>query len=609
MSCQTANLLIADMKAALKPPPTLTLSEWADTYRRLSESSENSGRWKTDYTPYMREIMDSISDPRIERVVMMTSAQVGKSELLNNTCFYYAHQNPKPQLMVQPTISLAEAYSKERLQPTIDATPELKAVFGDKKSRSSENTILQKMYPGGFLALAGSNSPASLCSRACGLVLLDEVDRYPPNSGGEGDVVALAIKRTNTFRTRKIVIVSTPTDASTSRIALAYENSTQEKYKLYCPACDTPQQIKHEHIEVLDRMEDVPMKVAACCEACGVISQEYEWKKKRGVWIAARNHPNTRGFHLNEWVSPWKTWVKIEQEYEEAKKDTETLRVWINTTAGEVYEEKGDLIRWEDVAARAYQWDHEVPKGIVYLTAGVDVQDDRLAIEIVGYTAANEDYSLVYEHIIGDTNKKDVWLELHDLIKQEFVSEAGFTLKVSAICVDSGGHSTQTVYEHCKKYASLGYMAIKGQGGWGKPFTSKARKVKLKRGGHVNLFMLGVDDGKMRIMRRLQNTDKGSDYSHFPSHREDWFYKELTAEKLVSRMRQGRPEKKWIPVRKRNEAFDCRNYANAALELSKPNLEKLHEELFKDERPEIKAEVFNTSKRIFPKRKKGYLDL
>ena len=608
MNCPKVQTLFNKIRTTLEPPPDLTMSEWADTYRRLPESSENSGRWKTSYTEYMREIMDCISDPRVETVVIMSSAQVGKTELVINTIGYFAHQKPVPMLVVQPTIDLAESFSKERIQPTIDTTPELCEIFGDRKSRSSDNTIRQKMFPGGFLSFSGSNAPSSLASRAVGVALFDEVDRYPPNSGGEGDVIALGIKRTTTYRNRKIVIVSTPTDAATSRIALAYENTTQEKYHLFCPACDKDQQIKHEHIEVLEKENNLPIKVGATCGNCGVVSLEHEWKKKKGIWIGTKSHPSARGFHLNEWVSPWKRWEKIEQEFVEAQKDTETLRVWINTSAGEVYEEKGDTIRWEDVAARAYHWDDDVPDDVLYITAGVDVQDDRLAVEIVGYTLTNEDYSIDYEHILGDTNKKEVWKELDDFLQKEYELKSGESLKVSAACIDSGGHSTQSVYEFCKKNRSKNYMAIKGRGGWGIPFTSKPKKVKLKRGGHVPLFMLGVDDGKVRILNKLRNEEKGSDYCHFPITREDWYFKELTAEKLVSRMKQGRPEKKWIPVRRRNEAFDCRNYANAAFEIQKPNLEQIQKVR---SQPDVKVEVEQPKYKRPRKRlkKKGYLDI
>ncbi len=611
MSCHRIDAIFSKLRQALKPPPILTLSGWADTYRRLPDSAENSGRWKTSYTPYMKEIMDSIGDPRVERIVIKSSAQIGKSELLINTLGFYSHQKPVPILMVQPTIKLAEAFSKERIQPTIDSTPELQEVFGSKKSRSSDNTILQKMFAGGFLCLAGSNAPASLASRAVGVVLLDEVDRYPQNSGGEGDVVSLAIKRTNTFRNRKIIIVSTPTDANTSRIQLAYDNSTQEVYQLQCPECLEHQQIKHDHIVVLEKNGEVPTSVAATCEKCGSISKEFEWKRGNSRWFSKNDHPSTRGFHLNEWVSPWKRWESIEQDYVEAAKDTETLKVWINTSAGEVYEEKGEIIRWDELNTRGYAWDHECPNPVIYITAGVDVQDNSLVYEIVGWSKDGCEYSLEYDHLHGDTNKPEVWRELENILFKTINHESGFELSISAVCIDSGGHATQTVYEFCKRHTSKGIMAIKGRGGWGVPFTSKPKKVKLKRGGQVNLFTLGVDDGKLRVMRKLQNDDdKSLGYCHFPIDRSDDYYKELTAEKLVSRMKLGRPEKKWIPVRRRNEALDCKVYALAALELAKPDLHKIYDTHFGEVKPEPKPEPFTTSKRTRRRRtRKGYLQV
>ena len=219
---------------SLRPPPKLTVSQWADTYRQLSrESSAVSGQWSTSKAEYQRGMMDAVSDSRYETVVLMTCAQIGKTELINNVLGYHIHQDPAPILVVHPTVEMANAWSKDRLSPAIRDTPVLTRLIADPKSRDSGNTVLHKSFTGGRVTASGANSPASLASRPCRLILMDEVDRFPLSAGAEGDPVGLAKRRSATYYNRKIVLVSTPTETGASRIATAYEESDQTQ--ILCP--------------------------------------------------------------------------------------------------------------------------------------------------------------------------------------------------------------------------------------------------------------------------------------------------------------------------------------------------------------------------------------
>ena len=212
--------LFQKLAKAVSPPPVLTVSQWADRYRRLSaESAAEPGQWNTDRAPYQREIMDSVNDPLVEEIVIMSSAQVGKTELLLNIIGYYIDYDPAPILVVQPTLKpMAEDFSKDRLAPMIRDTPALARKVRDVKAKSSGNTILHKAFPGGHVTIAGANSPSSLASRPVRIVLLDETDRYPPSAGTEGNPIKLAEKRTTAFWNRKKIKVSTPTIKGVSQI-------------------------------------------------------------------------------------------------------------------------------------------------------------------------------------------------------------------------------------------------------------------------------------------------------------------------------------------------------------------------------------------------------
>ena len=211
--------LLARCAAVLKPPPALTLSEWADRYRVLSaESSAEPGRWHTDKAPYQREIMDAIGDPHIRKVVIMSAAQIGKTDaFILNPLGYYMDYAPAPILVMQPTLDMGQTFSKDRLAPMIRDTPELRDKI-DVKSRYSGNTIMKKNFPGGHITIVGANSATGLASRPIKVLLADEVDRYPASAGTEGDPLSLAQKRQTTFWDKKTVIVSTPVIKGQSRI-------------------------------------------------------------------------------------------------------------------------------------------------------------------------------------------------------------------------------------------------------------------------------------------------------------------------------------------------------------------------------------------------------
>ena len=399
--------LFRKLAKLLTPPPDLSVSEWADLYRRLSsESSAEPGRWRTDRAPYQRKIMDQINNPEVETIILMTSSQVGKTEIILNTIGYHIDYDPAPIMVMQPTVEMANTFSKTRLAPMLRDTPALKGKVADPKSRNSGNTILEKSFPGGVVVMVGANAPAGLASRPIRILLADEVDRFPVSAGTEGDPLSLAEKRTTTFYNRKKIFVSTPTIKGVSRIEKAYESSSQEHWCLSCPSCGEYQplkwgQIKFEYDKVKDKVESVDY----VCKHCGAMHTEIEWKASKGTWKADNPNSKVKGFHLNELASPWKRWEEIVEDFIEAKKNgVETLQVWVNTSLGETWEEKGVGVESDDLLNRREEYGCEVPNEVAVLTAGVDVQDNRLEYEIVGWGPGNESWrswSRICLEIIG----------------------------------------------------------------------------------------------------------------------------------------------------------------------------------------------------------------
>lgn len=568
----------------LKPPPDLKLSEWADQYRQLSsESSAEPGRWRTSKAPYQKEIMDAITDITIKKVVVMSAAQVGKTDaMVLNPIGYYVHYDPSPIMVIQPTIQMAESFSKERLTPMIRDTPVLADRINDK-SRNSGNTIQQKVFPGGHVTMVGANSPAGLRSRPIRILLADEIDAYPETAGKEGDPLLLASKRLTTFWNKKQVDISTPTIKGLSRIEVEYENSSRGEWNAPCPCCGELQPLKWANV-VFDK-EDLS-EIRYVCEKCGTVSSEVEWKEQfiHGKFIHEDPENPVRGFHLNTLASTLATWEEVVEKFlvanEEKKKgNVELLKVWTNTELGETWEEEGEQIEESELMKRRERYNCEVPQEVLYLTAGVDTQDDRFEVEVVGWGPEHENWGIQYAVIYGDLKLQQVWKDLDVFLSQTFEKTDGTKMKIRCTCVDSGGHFTNEVYKFCKQRFNRSIFAIKGSNDSAAAYIQKPTKNNREQ---AYLFTIGVDTGKSLLMDRLKVEEEGPGYCHFPKEEEkgynEQYFNGLTSEKKVLRYKVGRPVFVWElrdkGIHKRNEALDCRNYAAAAIEITGLPLKK-----------------------------------
>ena len=575
------------IKKAFATPPQMTISDWADKYRKLSkESSAEAGQWKTSRAEYQREMMNAVSDDDVETVVFMTSSQVGKSEILNNTLGYYIDYDPAPILFVQPTEDMAKAYSNDRIAPMIRDCPTLTAKVADSKSRDSGNTILHKRFRGGHLTMIGANTPAKLASRPIRVLLMDEVDRFPISAGNEGDPAQLAIKRTTTFWNRKIVMCSTPTIKGVSKIEKEYETSSAEVLNVACPECGEYQPYVWEQLKFEHKSGETKVKNAVyVCKHCGAIHKENVWKRQPIKWIAQNPHiKNKRGFHLNELCSPWKRWEEIAEDFLEAKRQgVSMLKVWTNTAMGLPWEEEGEIDINDILLKRRETYNCEVPQNVLVLTCGVDVQDNRLEYEIVGWGKDFQSWGIKYGVLMGDTGKPDVWKMLDDAIFSKYTRVDGLQMEVMTTCIDSGGHHTQEVYKYCKERESRRVWAIKGQGGSGIPFIKRPSR---RNDAGVWLFIIGVDVGKDTLSSRLkQKFDTDFGYCHFPTETnkgyDEQYFIGLTAEYREVRTVKGRTVINWVKRSSgaRNEPFDIRNYNTAAIEILNPNFEMLEKRI------------------------------
>lgn len=605
MKKHTADMFARIFKV-LQPPPEMTLSQWADKFRRLSAgSSAEPGRWKTAKAPYQKEIMDAITDITIKKVVIMSAAQVGKTDaMVLNPIGYYVHYDPSPIMVIQPTIDMAEKFSKEKLSPMLRDTTVL-ADRINEKSRNSGNTIMQKIFPGGFITIAGANSPTGLRSHTIRILLADEIDAYPASAGKEGDPLLLASKRQTTFWNKKQVDISTPTVKGVSRIEVEYENSSRGEWNTPCPCCGELQPLVWSNV-VFDKEDLSEIKYA--CSKCGVISSEAEWKEHftEGTFVHEDPENPVRGFHLNTLASTLTTWQEVVEKFlianaEMKKGNVELMKVWTNTEMGQTWEEDGETVEDDELMKRREKYNCEVPEEVLYLTAGVDTQDDRFEIEVVGWGPEYESWGIKYAVIYGDTSNMEdqCWKDLDTFLQQSWKKADETQLKLSCTCIDSGGHRSNQVYKFCKARFNRRVFAIKGSNDSAAAYIQKP--TKSNREG-TYLFTLGVDTGKSLLMDRLKLEDEGPGFCHFPKEDgrgyDEKYFKGLTSEKKVMRYKMGRPYFAWDlkdkGQHKRNEALDCRNYATAAIEITGVPLKKPKK---KENKPQTTKKVVKRGRR------------
>jgi phage terminase large subunit GpA-like protein len=597
---------------------------WADRYRRLAkEAGSTTGNWRTSTVEVGRGPMLAVTEPGVHVITVMVSTQLLKTALLENIYGYFRHTDPCPMLLLQPKEDAAEQFSKERIAPLTRVTP----VLRDMVVRSTEETLLYKPFPGGFLALAGAGSPDNLARRPIRVLLADEVDKYPITR--EGDPIALAEERTASFGTNWLSVrACSPTVEDESRIAASYAESDQRRASVACPHCGHRQFLDFfKHVE-WDKDGDVHHTKTAriFCESCACVWSEGErlralrtiqwhqtrpfvccgrrnvpleayeaaWKESDGTavgrvwtWWASDRYAVHRahcpdcgalgvdnehaGFQASKLYSPWAKDKPsdIARKWVASKDDEEKKQTFWNTQLGLPYRRhSGREIQVEGLAARAERWAAEIPDGGAVLTAGVDIQDYRVEIEHVVWGRNEESWSVAYHVIDGEFSDKRVQDQLDEYLKRTWSRADGRPFEVMAACIDSGGHHTQDVYNFCKGRIGRRIWAVKGESaraGKRSPVWPTSRPSTRNKKSYRPVI-IGVNAAKDTISSRLAKERHGPGFMHFPADRDINYYSQLTAERSILVKKGGQRYRVWeLRPGRANEALDCRVYNYAAL--------------------------------------------
>nr|WP_320131989.1 terminase gpA endonuclease subunit [uncultured Holophaga sp.] len=572
------------------PPERMPISAWSEANRYMPKgTTPRPGNWRCD--PYQVEILDACTDPDVREVTCIKSTQVGWSEMLNCILLYFIVADPRPSMLVQPTIEDAKGYSKKRIAPAIENCEKAKHLVRRATSRKAGNTLLLKEFPGGFLKLVGANSGTGLRSDPIGLLVRDEADAYPEDVDGEGDPLEISRRRTDQYPDALILTGGTPAKSrGISPVEKSYQASSRGRYHVPCPHCGDEQPLlwKDPESKALrmvyltdDAGKVIPSSVGYTCSGCGsLIHEEAKWDMvARGRWVHEDPENPHRGFYINALYSlAKKNWPELCQEWENAQDDSQAMKSFLNLRLGETFEETGEALEAKGLKARLEDWERGVvPDEAGALTAFSDVQPDRLEAQVVAWGPGEESWLVDYRIFYGPTDGEEVWEEFDRWLLEGWKLRDGRTVRADIVLVDSG-YASKSVYDFVQPRQSRKIFASKGQEHLDRPGLAKEGSTRKAR---IRLFHIATDTAKTRIMSRLQKRVHGPGYIHLPKWSTDEYLEQLVAEKLIQQQdrRTRRTKRVWVKTRTRNEALDLEVGCMAGLFLLQ---EVLYRAKFKD---------------------------
>jgi phage terminase large subunit GpA-like protein len=604
---QAVRALISRLTLQIKPPRKLTTTAWATAFRFLSaKAAAKQGKWKGSLTPWVAGIHEALDDPAIPKVVCKKSAQVAWTDgVILNYIGRRIHTDPCPMIVMFAKERAAQEFDAEKFTPMVEATPTLAAILPITKSRDKNNRWAFKGFPGGFLKFVASNSPSSVKSTPAPVVVVEEPDDCNDNVKGQGDTITLLEERTKTYPRRKVIFGGTPTVKGASRVDSAYEASDQRVFEVPCADCNTFQVLHWEHVtwthdsdtehEVFGRVNFDSVRYV--CQHCG--SMWTDAIKNRAVrlgrWRATAPYHGVAGFYINEVYSPFpgsKLAILLQKyltaQHAQAQGDDTKIRSFRNNTEGLSYEYQTDLPGADDLKTRGEDYaEFTVPWGGLLLTAGVDVQHDRLAVVIRAWGRGEESWLVYWGELYGSTlvPGQGAWEDLDKLLTRTFTHASGSELRISAASIDgSDGNRTEIVHAYVRKRRHLGYRAVKGAAETTndrREIFATPRKVDVGRRGRpakngLETYIVGTARAKDLILEtRLGLTGSGPGRMHWYAGVRPDYWEQLVSE-VKAPSKTNRLRKVWTPKSGvRNEGLDCEVYALHAARAIKTHL--MHE--------------------------------
>lgn len=592
----------------LPPPDELTISEWAERYAYLpQEGNAEPGKFHLARMPYETAMLDDPLDPASIETYWMIGSQLGKTLCIIIIIEYHVDHAPSSMLVVYPTLDSAKSWMREKFIPTTKETPRLKGKLKEPRAKDSESTTLNRKFPGGNLTASGANSVSGLRQRSKRIIILDEIDAMEVTT--EGDPIALADKRAETFHDAIKLKSSTPTKKETSRIEEGFDRSDKQLYFLPCWSCGGFMALETERFIFSFKQPDGTEKrdtesAVFECEHCkahwtdphrlaaiasGHVDNEpvrVDGVELRAEWRATAPFKGVRGRRLPGWyqvIGKKKAFKNFHHQFAEnfleAKhKGEQTLEVWTNTFESKTFEPKAEQVDWLPLLSRCEDYGGELPEEVCLLIAAADVQKDRVEIEVVGWGEEEESWGVEKAVIYGDFDLPVTQQAVDDYLLKRWKHPGGAEIGITCAAIDSG-HKTKAVYAFARQRVSRRIYAVKGgSDGEGMPLVT-TRHHKHYR---INLHTVGTDTAKVSIFDRVKIDEPGARYMHFPKGRgyTESYFKQLCSEKLQTYLERGVRRRRWVKRFERNESLDLRVYGLAALDILKPNIARIRASLF-----------------------------
>ena len=581
--------------SALHRPRPMTPVEWMNEHYYLPvESSYQEGKWET--LPFQVAIINSMGNDDIREVNLLKSARVGYSKMLLGVTAFLIEHKKRNGLLFQPTDGDAENFMKAHVEPVIRDVPLILQLAPWYGRKHRDNTLSMKRFSNGRgLWVLGGKAAKNYREKSVDFVIYDELAAFDPDVEKEGSPTFLGDKRIEGSTWPKSIRGSTPKIAGQCQIERAASESPHLfRYHVKCPHCGKEQHLKWGGPDCAFGIKwdgDDARTAYYLCEHNGCVIKQSELDQSDGRWVCEKtgiwtrdgydffasddtpfDTPDSVTWHIWTAYSPFTTWVQIVKDFLKAKDDQGKLKTFVNTTLGETWEEEtGEKLEWEAIAGRREVYKAEVPARALYLTAGVDTQDDRFEYEITGWGAGEESWTIEYGRLFGDLSRQEIWDKLLETLTRSFTREDGTQLDIRIGCIDSGGHYTDEVYTFCKKSPQR-WIPVKGASVYGKPVANFPRK-RTRKG--VYLTEVGTDNAKDIIYPRLAMAPLGIEqpcpgYRHHPiaEWADEQYFKGLTAERKRLEFIRGRRVYRWVcPNGVRNEPTDCAVYSLAAIRI------------------------------------------
>ena len=580
----------------LAEPEELTLSEWSDRYRHLSnESSAEPGPFETDRLPYQRWVQDLFTNDLVKEIVAAKSAQVGLSAAFSeNAPGYTMHHDPSGYLVLWPTEKMLRNWSTKKLAPMLRDSPVLAALFPDTGARSSNNSLTSKLFDRGYLAGLSARSSADVRGLSARRATCEEIDEYVANLNKQGDVIELVRRRIQTFWNSKLILISTPTLKGYSRIWKELEQSTWHEFHVPCPLCGHFQTLRLIDDQDMGHVEPgkyrllyerdaagqlIPGTCRYACEACkGEFTQRHQMQMLRagaaaqdngGGWIARypERWPHKVGVHVNTLYSPLVEWDEIARSWIRGISSPDEMQGFWNTMLGLPYEETSERINAHFLKKRAIAFPDDptdekkvlVPRGVGLLTGFVDVQGNSVHLFVWGWGAEERSWVIDWHIVEGDPGLADTWRRLDERMLRGWQHEDGATMQLACTLVDAG-YQTDAVWRFCEARKDRRVFATVGRDGRGRKLIEAPSPEKWRKARNTRrpMHIIGSDAGKDLLASRLKLTDAAKPgYIHFHNKLDPVFFDQITAERLMTRYRNRRPVRIWwLPPGLANEALD-----------------------------------------------------